>query len=246
MTSTATSSAPQRSIAPKTRSAPSTTAIQNATLVRLRRNQRPPRVVRCSRTGCSITAMTLPARCGDPDLAAIAQCGVRCQRLTLLGEEPVDRGAGARHVRAEGPSRAELWGERRGGEVVRRQQGELAERQAAEKVGTPLGEALCAAEAFVDGSRRRFLFSVREQQHDPVVLRQVEGPQLRSVSLAELRPNRQEEGDIRTQPGRDRAERAVVAWVPERPVGEAERGGGVRAPAAETRGHRDLLVDLDM
>src|SRR5215218_4258599 len=200
MTSTATSSAPQRSIAPKTRSAPSTTAIQNATLVRLRRNQRPPRVVRCSRTGCSITAMTLPARCGDPDLAAIAQCGVRCQRLTLLGEEPVDRGAGARHVRAEGPSRAELWGER--------QRGEVAERQAAEKVGTPLGEALCAAEAFVDGSRRRFLFSVREQQHDPVVLRQVEGPQLRSVSLAELRPNRQEEGDIRTQPGRERAQRA--------------------------------------
>ena len=43
-----------------------------------------------------------------------------------IGEEPVDRRAGSRDVRAESAGGAKLLRERRGGEVVRRQRGEVA------------------------------------------------------------------------------------------------------------------------
>ena len=51
------------------------------------------------------------------------------QRPRRVGEEAVDGRAGAGHVGAERAERAQLVGERRRGEIVRRERGEVAGRR---------------------------------------------------------------------------------------------------------------------
>src|SRR5215831_448162 len=103
---------------------PSATAIQSAILIRFWRRE----------TVVLAITLKLPRR-RDNERAAEAAEGRR-GALRLLGraEQPVDRGAGAGHVRAEGSELGDAGGERRGGEVVRRQRGEVARPQRLEQV----------------------------------------------------------------------------------------------------------------
>ena len=71
-------------------------------------------------------AATLPSRRRQPGRAAVGEELSSSDGLLSIGEEPVDRRAGSRDVRAEGAGGAKLLRERRGGEVVRRQRGEVA------------------------------------------------------------------------------------------------------------------------
>src|SRR5215211_5758223 len=222
-------SAPQRLIAWKTSRAPSTTAIQNAMRMRYRRNQRPPRVVPCSSAGCSITALTLPAWCRDPGLAAVAQGGVRRDRFALLGEQAVHRRACAGYIRPERAIGSQLLGQGRGRQVVGRQKSEVVERQGSQELGSPVLEALFAAERVVHRRGRLLSRAVRQHEEHPVLLREVEPPQRRPVSLAQLRTRRQEEGDVGAESRRQLLQRAVRKRTPKRPVREAQRGSGVRA-----------------
>src|SRR5207237_3622491 len=105
----------------------------------------------------------------------------------------VRRRARAGDVGAEGAERAELVRERRGGEIVRRQGGEVAraadgfervdKRRAAtlEVVRRP-----SLVELRVDVRRRALHHVARKDEQDPVVLRQVERLELAAVPGAEV------------------------------------------------------------
>ena len=103
------------------------TAIQSATRTRRSRSQRPVRLVPCSMTALrSSMAQPYQAGRGEPGSTPGRERAARGLRLLPPGEEPVDGRAGARDVRAEGAELLELVRERRGGEVVGRQRGEVA------------------------------------------------------------------------------------------------------------------------
>jgi hypothetical protein len=84
---------------------------------------------------------------------------------------------------------------------------------------------------------------VREDEHDEVVLRQVEPRERRAVAFAELRPVAEEERHVRANAARDRIEAREFDGRGERSVREPERGRGVRATAAEAGRNGDALVD---
>ena len=151
-------------------------------------------------------------------------------------EEAVDDRAGAADV---GPERASLLelarraARRRGRsrEARRGRAGASRRGERREQCGAALGEALRAVarvEGVVDGAGRRLLGAVREDEDDPVVLRQVER---RRASLpsprAELRALREEERDV----GADRRRRA-------RRGGRAASGSASSAFASAKRGRR--------
>src|SRR5207237_6064718 len=115
-------------------------------------------------------------------------------------EEPVDGWTGARDVRSKGAEPAEPLGERRVCEVVRRQGREVARAAHLGEARTQLGApgfphlgAVTFVEALVHRGRRGLARSAREDDYDPVVLRQVERREGRAVSFTELRPAREEE-----------------------------------------------------
>ena len=65
-------------------------------------------------------ASTVPSRNADPCAALAAQFALGGGGVAAVVEEPVDGRAGARHVRSERAHAQELFGDRRGGEVVPR------------------------------------------------------------------------------------------------------------------------------
>src|SRR5439155_123631 len=166
-------------------------------------------------------------------------------------EESVERGAGTADVGAEGAEPAKLLGERRRREVVRRQRGEVARAadggQRVEQPPTPLLVAerpLALVERAVDVGGRLLRSVAREQQDDPVVLRQIERLELGAVAGSELRSVAEEERNVGTEARGDALELRRGERLVECLVREAERRRRVGAAAAETGGDRDALLDL--
>ncbi len=125
---------------------PSAAAIQSARRWRRALNQ-PPGPRRSGGDDVSLsTASTVPRRCREPGLAEAAERRVwRRLRRGRSMEEPVERGACSGHVGAEGAGGAELLGERRAREVVRREGGEIAGPLHAASPSRSACAALCEA-----------------------------------------------------------------------------------------------------
>src|SRR5436190_14127117 len=98
---------------PTSTSNPSATAIQSAILIRLRRS-------------FIAIALKLPRRPGDPRLSDRLEPRGGVLRSLPVGEQAVEHGPGAAHVRAERAELLEPERERRRGEVIRGQRGEVA------------------------------------------------------------------------------------------------------------------------
>src|SRR5207248_9086458 len=105
----------------------------------------------------------------------------------------------------------------------------------------PAGGAVARVEPLVDGRRRFLRRAARDEDDDPVVLRQVERAQGRAVALAELWAALEEErhvgAEVRREPVQLRGRKRLL----ERLVRQPESCRGVRAPAAEPRRDRDPL-----
>ena len=170
----------------------------------------------------------------------------RGERIALLGEETVDGRTRARHVGPQRSELAELAGKRRRGEVVRWEGREVTEGDSPKERRSTLGESLFAGERRVDGRGRALAVAVREEDDNPVVLREVKRLQQRSVAFSQLGPVAEEERDIRAKLRRELVEPLLVERSRQGGVGEAEYGSRVRAAAAEARRDRDLLLDLDV
>ena len=165
-------------------------------------------------------------------------------------EEPVDGRAGAADVGAEGSEAAQLGGERRRGEVVRRQRREVARaahgRERRLERGAPAPPSpprRPLVEAPVDGRRRVLAGAVREREDDPVVLRQVERRELGAVAAPSCGPAARKNGTSAPSVGRERAQALVGQRRGKRLVREAKRGRGVGAAAAEAGRDGDPLGD---
>src|SRR5919204_6894614 len=225
---------------------PSRTAIQSAMRMRRARNQRPIRVERCSiAPPCSSDwfapiVSTVPSRNREPSAAVAPQLALGCSRGLAVQEEAVHGGAGAADVGAESAEPEQLVGERRGGKVVRRQRSEVARasgaRNGLRERGSAVGKAVARVaqvERGVDRGRRLLPPSVREQEDDPVVLRELERLQLGSGSGAELRAGREEERHVRAEARRELVESLRWQRLRQRLVRQTKRDGGVGASAAE-------------
>src|SRR4051812_40857024 len=167
-------------------------------------------------------------------------------------EEPVQRRARSRDVCAEGARGANLLGERRAHEIVRRQGGEipgaLHRGEPVEQRLAPLGEAghvLPRVEGCVHVGCRRLRGIARQEGDDPEVLRQVERLELAAVPRAELRTVGEEEWDVGSDLRGQAAQLLGRQRLGQHLVGEPKRGRGVGAAAAEPGGDRDLLLDPD-
>ena len=136
----------------------------------------------------------------------------RARRIALVHEQSVDGRTGAAHVCAERPFGEQLFGERRRREVVRRQRGEVGraadrvERREQAQRGAPRIRA-----GVVEARRRRALSTAsarrrRQDEHDPVVLRQVERLEVDAPPRRELRPVGEEERDIGAELCRERVQ----------------------------------------
>src|SRR6266516_436554 len=175
----------------------STTAIQSATRQRRSCSQPPDRPGSCSRT--LIASSTVPCGNGDPEPSAALQRTRGGARFAAVVEEPVHDRTGPRDVGAEGAEPDELGAQRRGGEIVGRERSEVARTAYGGNRVEQLPAALpvaCGGQALVegavDGGGRRLGLAARLEQHDPVVLRQVEPGQFAPVALAQLRAVGQE------------------------------------------------------
>src|SRR3954453_8640435 len=112
---------------------PSITAIQRAIRILRTRSQRPVRVERCSiapppcpSDSLAPIASTVPSWHGEPNAAVAPQLALGRGCRVAMQEEAVHGGPGAADIRAEGAEVPQLGGERRGGQVVRRQVREIA------------------------------------------------------------------------------------------------------------------------
>src|SRR4051794_19086893 len=113
----------------KRTSSDSSAAIHNAARIRRRSSQRPARLDPCSiACGESLSNLrsTVPRWWCQPRARAPSQPLLREVRLRLVMEQPVDGRACAADVGAERTEPFELGRERRLGEIVRRQSGEVA------------------------------------------------------------------------------------------------------------------------
>src|SRR6266540_480264 len=220
-----------------TTSRPSMTAIQNAARSLRSRSQRPVRVVWCSTTArCSSTGTTLPSGRGEPGPPAGSERLARGLGPFAAGEEPIHRRSGAADVGTEGAELAQLLGERRRREVVRRQGGEVGgspclRQRLTERVATLL-ESWSAVEGLVDSCGRFLLRAAREHEQDPVVLRQGERRELAAVAETELRARREEERDVGAEAGGERVQPLGRKRRGQRLVRQLQRGRGIGAAAA--------------
>ena len=128
---------------------------------------------------------------------------MRRARVFAVQEEAVNGRPRARNIRAERAQRTQLVGQWRRREIVRWQRHEVARppdsTERVEQRGTPLLVAVAAAARVERGehvARRRLDGAVRQHEQDPVVLRQVERRQLRTVRSAELRAVGEEVRDV--------------------------------------------------
>src|SRR5262245_37714673 len=185
---------------PISTSRPSATAIQRAILIRFWRRETPVVVA---------TTLKLPRWCDNERPAEAAEG--RCRTLRLLGggKEPVDGGAGAAHVRTERSLLGETGGERRGGEVVRRQRGEVARLQPLEQIRAAVLEPRFAVEAGIDGCGRVLDDAGREEEEHRVIAAQVNPFEPRAVTRAELRTEREEERHVRPERRGEREQLAL-------------------------------------
>src|SRR5207342_925333 len=140
--------------------------------------------------------------------------------------------------------------QRRGREVVGRESREIARLadpgEHLVEPGTSFCPALFASplvESRVDGPCRALAPASRKDEHSRIVLREPEGCQLGAGALAELRARREEEGNVRAEAGGELVQLGRGQRLVEGLVGEAQRGGSVRAPAAQPDRDRDLLAD---
>ena len=154
----------------------------------------------------------------------------------LVEKEAVDRGTCSRDVRAERAELAELVGERRRSQIVRWQSREVTRSshllEHTEQCGAPFGEAGLSApvvEARVDVGGRRLARFARDDEDDPVVLRQVERFELGAGARRELGAVREEERDVRA----DLCGDAVQLLGRQGLARERERRRRVGASAAE-------------
>src|SRR5262249_30837280 len=193
---------------------PSATAIQSAILMRFWPRE----------TLVLAITLKLPRRRDNERAAEAAEVHRGALRLLGSAEQPVDGGAGAAHVGTEGPELGDAGGERRGGEVVGRQRGEVARLQRLEQVLAPLLEPRLAVEAGIDGSGRLLDDAVREDEEHGVVARQLDAIERRAVARAELRAERQEERHVRPERCRQRMQLIVRQRLVERLVGDPESG----------------------
>src|SRR5438309_3740227 len=123
---------------------PSAAAIQAAIRIRRVWSQPPgPRSIACDES--LNMASTVPRWCRDPGAPDALQRALRSLRGGLVVEQPVHRRTGAADVGAEGTQRAQLFGERRGREVVGGERCEIARtaelRERVVHGGAPLVEA---------------------------------------------------------------------------------------------------------
>ena len=86
---------------------------------------------------------------------------------------------------------------------------------------------------------------MREREDADVVASELDGREARAVAGPELRAGREEERHVRAEGPGERVQPFVRERDREGVVGEPERGGGVRAAAAEACSDRDPLLDPD-
>src|SRR5215475_11049289 len=188
---------------------PSITAIQSTIRMRRARSQRPARVEPCSTVPCGWTgstvliASTVPSWNREPGPPEGPHRALGGGRGFAVLEEPVDGRPGPAHVGPEGPELKQSSRVRRAFEVIRRKGRELARAvrlgQRVGEAGAPVVVAFGAAalvEPRVDVGGRGLRLAVREEEHDPVVLREVERLELRAGPGSELRPAREEERNV--------------------------------------------------
>src|SRR5919204_6167001 len=227
---------------------PSITAIQSANRSRRSSSQRLARVECASIT---LTRSNVPRWRRQPGASADAHPTLCPGRVRAVQEEPVYRRARPGHVRAERSKLAQLVGERRRREVVRREVCKVPRTPDALERVEQHGRArlkirLAAAriETRVHLGRRRLALLVRNDDQDPVILRQIELTQLRAVAGAELRARAQEERDIRTELARDRVEPVRRQRLGQKLIAECEHRCGVGTATAQAGGNRDSFVDV--
>ena len=188
---------------------------------------------------------------GQPGAARGAERAAGGVGVAAVVEEPVDGRAGAADVGSERAEPEQLRGERRGGEVVRRQRGEVARAADGGERALERGPALLPAvgpsalvEAAVDrggGGLRRRRAAGRARSSSPAAGR---------AARARRRRRGRAGGRRRGRTGRRRRARDASACSSsggagsvERLVGEPERGRRVGAAAAEAGRDRDPLRD---
>src|SRR5688572_8341594 len=196
-------------------------------------------------------ASTVPGRCCEPRPAAPPQASPRGVGRRPMVEEPVHRRPGPADVGAKGPECTQLVGDRRRGEVVRRQRREVArtsdcgehveERCAARVVAVP---ALALVEVVVHRAGRGLRRAVRQNEQDEVVLGQIERGQGCPVFPAELWAAGEEEGHVRAECVGKVVQTIAGKRLVQGRVREQQRGRCVGAAAAEPRRDGDALRDV--
>src|SRR2546422_1474146 len=230
---------------------PSTTAPQRASRNRRSRSQRPTRVPPASIIGWLYAIeSTVPRWCGEPRAPSGGDSFPRSPGFAAVQKQAVDGGARTRDVRAECAERSELVGERRRGEVVHRERSEVARTpHRAERVEQRVAPLLVAAlpvarvECVVDVFRRVLPLAVRDEQQDPVILRQLDRRQLGAVACAELWPVFEEVRNVCSELTRVGSKLVVRLGFVAELVRQPESRCGVRAAAAEPGRNGDPLLD---
>ena len=97
----------------------------------------------------------------------------------------------------------------------------------------------------VDRRGRRLDGSLGQQEHDREVLRKVDRLECRAVAGTELWAVVEEERNVGAEAGSELVELARLERIVELRVREQQRGGGVRAPAAESGGDGHALLDAN-
>src|SRR5581483_4191169 len=149
------------------------------------------------------TASTVPRWRRQPGVPDAAERASRSLRLVLVMEEPVHDRTRAGDVGAERAELAQPVAQRRAGEVVRRQGGEVARTaHARERVEQrraallPTVGAVARVERVVDGAGRRLLRVARQDEHDEEVLRELERREDLAASGGEARTVVEEERNV--------------------------------------------------
>src|SRR5262249_57724529 len=142
--------------------------------------------------------------------------------------------SGTADVRPKGAERAELLGQQRRGEVVRRQRREIAGGERLEQHCPSFvvpGLATTRIEFDVDGRGRRLFLAVRKEQEHREGLRDADSGERAAVTFSELRPLREEERHVGTQLCGELSEPRPRKAGFQRLVRKRERGCSVRATA---------------
>src|SRR6266550_1329822 len=227
-------------------------AIRSAIRNRRSRSQRAGALSRCSTTGSTLTAATLPDRSDDPDPRPHAQRAGSRLSIAAVVKEAVDSRPGPAHVRAKRALFEELGDQQRppgrDGQVIGWKGREISRAthssQRLEEGRAPLFEVLSAlhlVKPFVDVSGRALLREARKGYQDPEVLRQLEHAHLLAAALGQLRSRGEEEGNVCADFGGNLAELLLCQRLLERAVGERESGAGVGAAASQAGGERNAL-----